>query len=97
MGKIEHFVVNVVHRNSSVFITCDVLIGSDIAGSCSFVGCALNFYKDACMHAAHLFVHMSVGLPVCLFVCISWTATGQIFMKFVIKICRESPNLVKIH
>ena len=85
MGKIEHLIVNVVHRNSSVFITCDVLIDSDIAGSLSFIGCMLHCYKDACMHAVHLFVHMSVCPSVCLFACISWTITGQIFKKFDIE------------
>jgi NADH/NAD ratio-sensing transcriptional regulator Rex len=91
LGKFEHFIVNVVHRNSSVFLTCDVLIGSDIAGSWSFIGFMLHCYKDACMHAVHLIVHMSVCPYVCLFAFISWTTTGQIFMKFyiedIIKIC----------
>lgn len=82
MGIIEHFIVNFVHRNSSVFIVCDVLIGSDIAGSLPFIGYMLHCYKGACMHAVHLFVHMSVCPSVCLFACISWTTIRQIFMKF---------------
>jgi len=81
LGKIEHFVVNVVHRNSSLFITCDVLIGSDIAGLWSFIGFTLH----SCIHAVHLIVHMSVCPFVCLFACINWTTTGQIFMKFDIE------------
>jgi hypothetical protein len=74
-----------VHRNSSVFITCGVLIGSDIAGLWSFIGCMLHHYKDALMHTVHLFVHMSVCPSVCLFAYVSWTTTGQIFMKFDIE------------
>lgn len=66
-----------MHRNSSLFITCDVLIDSDIADLLSFIGCMLHCYKDACMHAVHLFVHMSVCPSVCLHV-----SAGQLLDRF---------------